>query len=506
MVGASADILKFSGRFLGVLLSFGYAGQAYPVNPGESQVLGLKAYPRVSDIPEPVDLATITTPAPTVPHIVEECLAKGIKAVQILTAGFKESSEAGRQLEEQLAKTAARGIRIIGPNCFGVYCPAGGMTLLPGEDFPRESGPVGFLSQSGGYAIRVTNQASGRGIRFSKVISYGNACDVNECDLLEYLYRDPKTRLIAGYMEGVKDGSRFFKLLKEVTRTKPVIIWKGGLTQSGARAVHSHTGSLGGEEAVWEAIFKQSGAVRVRGLDELIDTTLAFLHLAPHRGRRVSIVGGGGGINVAAADICDRTGLSLQPFPAELQSKLASIVPPVGSSPRNPVDVGNPNPRPAMLKTVLETVLTDGNVDTVIIDGLQMSILSPSMKQRDQLMGGIISQRAQVPVEVRKKSGKPIVMVLPVEATGVDALEFEGGRRQVSDYYLGQGIPVYLTLERAARAVANLVGFYERLDAISTAKSNSRRRITNPIPDHAALSKRQEKGRNELHSLSQTGA
>ena len=465
VIGASADLQKFGGRFLKGLLSFGYAGKLYPVNPQESQILGLKTYARVGDIPGPVDFATITVPARAVPEIVEECLAKGIKAVQILTSGFKERSEAGQKLEEQLTKTAAKGIRIIGPNCFGVYCPGGGLTILPGEDFPRESGPLALLCQSGGHASWVVRQASGLGLRFSKVISYGNACDINECDLLEYLGEDAETRVITAYLEGVKDGRRFFKLLQEVAKTKPVILWKGGLTAGGARAVHSHTGSLGGEEAIWKAVFRQSNTIRVNSRDELLDTALAFQHLALHRGRRVSVVGGGGGISAAAADTCERTGLSMPLFPTELHQKLLAVIPPVGSSARNPVDVGGPTPTPAMLRTVMEAVLTEGGVDTIIIDALQMSVSSASMKNNDE-QHSIIRERAQVPVDIKKKFGRPVVMVLPVDAPEADAAEFEGARRHIRDYYLGEGIPVFLTLERAAKALANLVGYYERRDAV----------------------------------------
>ena len=467
VIGASSDTRKFGGRFLRALLSFGYAGKVYPVNPGENQLFGIKTYPRVSDIPEPVDTATIAVPAPAIPEIVEECLAKGIKAVQILTSGFRELNEEGRKLEERLVRAAAKGIRIIGPNCFGVYCPAGGLTIMPGEDLPRESGPVAYISQSGGYALRVPRRASGFGIRFSKVVSYGNACDVNECDLLEYLSQDPETKVITGYIEGVKDGLRFFKLLKEVARIKPVILWKGGLTPGGARAVRSHTGSLGGEEVVWQAIFKQSGAVRVNSLDELVDTALAFTHLASHRGRRVGVVGGGGGISVAAADAGERVGLSLPMFPAELQTKLASIAPSVGASVRNPVDMGSPFPAPERLKAVLETLFAEGGLDAVIIDQIEMAIANPSWRSLEKRPLRNHDELVRVPVEVKKRLGKPLIVVLPIEATGADAVELEGDRRRIGDYYLSEGIPVYLTLERAAKALANLAGYYERRDEIS---------------------------------------
>ena len=468
VIGASANVRKFGGRFLGALLSFGYGGRLYAVNPQESEVLGLETYRSVGDIPGPVDFASIAVPALAVPGVVEECLAKGIKAVQILSAGFSEVGEEGRRLEREVARTAAKGIRIIGPNCFGVYCPAGGLTILPGERLPKQSGPVAFISQSGGYAVRVPIRASGWGVRFSKVISYGNACDVNECDLLEYLYQDPETKIITGYIEGVKDGPRFFKLLQEVSKTKPVILWKGGLTQGGARAAHSHTASLSGEEVIWEAVFRQTSAIRVNSLEELLDTTITFLHLAPQRGRKVCVVGGGGGIGVAAADACERVGLSMPLFPAELQTKLASIVPAAGASVRNPVDVGGPFPPPAMLRAVLEAVFTDSDVDSVIVDELELARVNGLTQNAGGPSGSPVGESAQIPVDIRTRFGKPVIIVLPVEAIGADVLEFEGARRELCDYYLGQGIPVYLTLERAAKALSNFFGYYQRRDAISS--------------------------------------
>jgi len=466
VIGASADQQKLGGRFVGILLSFGYNGKLYPVNPNEGQILGLKTYSRVGDIPDSVDLATITIPARGVPQAVEECLAKGIKAVQIVTSGFKERSEEGQKLEEQMAKTAARGIRIIGPNGFGVYSPSGNLTFMPGADLPRESGPVAFICQSGGISYRVAGRGSGLGIRFSRVVSFGNACDVNESDLLEYLKEDPETKIITAYIEGVKDGPRFFKLLQETTKTKPVIIWKGGLSRAGARAARTHSASLGGDESVWDAVFKQTGAIRVNNIDELLDTTLAFLYLAPHRGRKVSVVGGGGGVIVNAADTCERAGLSLPPFSTELQKKLLAVLPPVGTSAPNPVDMGTPSPPPNAFKTALETVFTEGGVDTVIIDTIHMSLLPSGFRNGNEERQSTLMETAQIPVDVKKRLGKPIMMVMPVGSTGADTMELEGARRKASDYYLSQGIPVFLTLERVVKALVNLVGYYERHDAI----------------------------------------
>lgn len=467
VIGASANPFKFGGIFLRTLLNFGPRGKLLVVNPQESEIAGLETYPTVRDIPYPVDFASIVVPARAVPPIVEDCLAKGIKGVQILSAGFSEAGEESKGWEREIAAVASRGIRVIGPNCFGVYSPAGGLTIPPGVNLPRESGPVAFFCQSGGHAIRIPRRAGGMGIRFSQVVSYGNACDINECDLLEYFCQDPETKIISAYLEGVKDGPRFFRLLKDVTRHKPVIIWKGGLTESGSRAVHSHTASLGGEVSTWNALFRQTGAVSANNLEELVDTILAFVHLPPRSGRRICVVGGGGAIGVAAADTCERVGLNVPPFSPGLHAKLAGIVPAAGGSARNPVDVGSPFPPPPMLKEVLETVKNSGEVDALIVDELEYTTMrnpEPAVENEPQPPA---PDNIRVLVDAGKENANspvPLIVVMPVEAIGADVLEMEGARRRIRDHFLSAGIPVYLTLESAARALMGFTGYYRYLE------------------------------------------
>lgn len=464
VIGASADERKFGGSiFLRSLQEFGFKGNIYPVNPQGSEIFGLKMYPNVRDIPEPVDLAHIMVPAPLVPRVLEDCVAKGVKAAQIFTAGFSETGEEeGRRLEGELVRIARKGIRLIGPNCFGVYCPASGLTLLPGYDFPKESGPVAFLSQSGGYAAEFSREANGCGIRFSKVVSYGNACDLNEADFMEYLAQDPETRIITAYIEGPRDGRRFMRLVREVSKTKPVIIWKAGLTKAGARAVSSHTGSLSGEEAAWDALFKQSGALRVKSLEELIDTTVAFLHLPPTTGRRVAVFGGGGGISVAAADACEHVGLSVPPFAAEIQEQLRQLLPPAGTSIRNPIDIGAPILPPIIIEKILEIAAGVENIDTIIATQALHYILSGKLSFLFDTGGSFVQDSVQAPVKIKRRFGKPLIMVLPIGSDEVEMIDAERGRREIQTTYLNEGIPVYPTLERAARAVANVIGYYEK--------------------------------------------
>ena len=259
------------------LVRYEFEGRLYPVNPKVDEILGLKAYPNVRDIPGPVDHVICSIPAPLVPQLIEDCVAKGVKVVHMFTAGFSETGEEeGVRLEAKILQIAKRGgIRLIGPNCMGIYCPSSHISF--DEAFPKESGVVGFFSQSGANASELAHMGALRGIHFSKVVSYGNALDLNEVELLEYFIQDPETEIIAAYIEGVKDGQRFVRLLREAAQVKPTIVLKGGRTQSGTGAVASHTGSLAGEDEVFDALCRQMGAIRVYSLEELADVIQAKL-------------------------------------------------------------------------------------------------------------------------------------------------------------------------------------------------------------------------------------
>ncbi len=464
VVGVSRDEVKFGGLFLRALLEFGFKGRIYPVNPAATEIAGLKAYPSVGSIPEPVDLAAIMVPAPLVPAVLEDCLASGVKGAEVFTSGFAETGdERGKALERELTLIARRGIRIVGPNCFGIYCPASGLTLLPGGSFPSESGPVGFISQSGGHAVEFAREARGRGLRFSKVISYGNGCDLNEADLLEYMAQDDETRIVTMYVEGPRDGRRFLELVKGLAPRKPVVIWKAGLTRAGEKAVHSHTGSLAGEEAVWRAVFAQTAAVPVHNLEEMADTVLALRHLPSSTGRRVGVVGGGGGISVAAADDCDRAALDIPAFDDAVQQKLRDIIPAAGTSFRNPVDIGVPLVPPPMFERVLDAVASADGIDTVIATQALFHVLGGTWRFRPGFAERFVEELVAVAPRVRDRWGKPIVLVIQLGGDEVEMIEAEKGRREIRDQYLSMGIPSYPTLERAVRAVANVAAYYEKV-------------------------------------------
>ena len=460
VIGASTETTKFGTVFLDSLVQFGFKGRLYPVNPQAKEILGLKTYPNVKDIPDPVDLAFISVPASAVPKVLEDCIAKNVGAVVILTAGFGETGkEEGRKLEREIAKISKEGnVRIVGPNCFGTYCPASGLTLLPGANFSKESGNVAFLSQSGGYAERFCQQAKGWGIRFSKVVSYGNACDLNETDFMEYLVEDPGTKIIALYIEGVKNGQRFLQTVQEINKRKPVIVWKGGLSEGGGRAVASHTGALGGRKDIWDAFFRQTGAVRVNSLEGLIDTILIFQHLSSSCGRRVAVMGTGGGTGVAAADACERAGLLVPVFNTKTLEQLRTLVPPIGASIQNPIDLGNPWTSPSTYRRIIKIASSDPQIDALIIVMWHL----PLFYARRELLWKSFQQIVEVPITIGKRQRKPIVTVLCATPTEFEMLEVEGEWRRIKDRYLAAGISVYPTVERAAKALTNFIAYHEK--------------------------------------------
>ena len=463
VIGVSADENAFGTRYLSAILKFGFKGKLYPIHPRGGELLGIKVYPRLGDVPDAIDLAVVCLPGRMVPGVLEECLAKGIQAAIVVSAGFSETGEEGKKLELELAKVRAKGIRVMGPNCFGVYCPRSGLTLLVGPNFPRESGPIGLVAQSGQFAEMIVLMARGLGLRFSKVISYGNAFDLNEADYLEYLAEDPDTKVIAVYVEGAKQGRRFLEVVRRTSKVKPVIVWKGGVTSTGSRAASSHTGSLAGSAAMWDTFFAQSGAIRVDSLDDLIDTTIAFAHSSARCSRRVALLSGSGGTAVIGADACERAGLELPLFSPEVQKTISSLLPPIGTGVRNPVDLATPHPPARALTTILETIFGREPVDTIILGRMFLTVKGPTLvlgtpKSFEQGREEI----RDIPLKVKDAFGKSIYVTLSEEVSDEDMVEFEADRRSLRHYYITHGIPVYPTLERAVKALAHVVRYQER--------------------------------------------
>jgi len=341
IVGVSTDVRNpcTAEYYVEPLLKLGYKGKIYPVNQKGGEVLGLPVYASLKEAPGPIDHVISCIPAEQIPQLLDECREVGAKVLQLYTAGFAETGEPhGMKLQRQMVETAKHSnIRILGPNCMGLYCPRSGLSFS--HKFPREPGPIGLISQSGSNSMYTVFQSMNRGLRFSKAISYGNASDINECDLLDYLTDDPETKVIAAYIEGTNDGPRFRQVLARAASTKPVVIYKGGYTEGGTRAATSHTGALSGVDAVWNGLLKQVGAIKVHTVEEMVDVLVALLYMKPPQGLNTCAAGNGGGASLLAADELERAGFKLPDIPPGIRDRLKTLIPPIGSMLRNPLDI-----------------------------------------------------------------------------------------------------------------------------------------------------------------------
>jgi len=383
---------------------------------------------------------------------VQECVAKRVKTVHIFTAGFSETAkEPGISLHTELARVIKdSNTRVIGPNCEGTYCPETRLTF--DTRFSKESGSIGFLSQSGVGGRHLINLANERGLRFSKAISYGNAIDLDGPDFLDYFEKDTATKYILIYIEGVKQGERFFRSLRSVNRTKPVVIIKAGLTESGSGAVASHTASLAGSRLVWQALFRQTGVISVKSLDEAIDQLVAVCDLPHIGGRNVGLVGRGGGFGVIATDMCEDNGLRVPRLTDETREKLAKITPAdAGSSVRNPVEIG-------LGRFGLSEYYAEG-INLVAGDPL-IDIVISFLNPEDYVQYDIGEWGGQVGkglIEIAQTSTKPVVFSF-MPGRNVDVFR---SILQIQNQCQAAGVACYSSLDAAIKAVGKLAAYHE---------------------------------------------
>ncbi|MHA1384699.1 MAG: CoA-binding protein [Candidatus Helarchaeota archaeon] len=453
IIGASTKSFKFGNWQLKSLIDFGFKGNVYPINPRGVDIYDIPSYKKLEDVPEPVDLVYITVPFNKVLNSFEECIEKKVKAVIILTAGFKETGDLKAiEVESKLSKLAIESnTPIIGPNCFGVYSPDGGITLLPGQEFSKETGDVAFLSQSGGVAVDFVRITNSWGINFSKVVSYGNACDISAADLIKYFAADPQTRIIAGYFEGMKNGKEFLNAIKNLK--KPLILWNGGLTEAGARASFSHTGFLASRPEIWEGIFRQNpNLVRVNSLDEMFDTLLAFHKLSPPSGRNLGIIGGGGAIGVVLSDIANKFGLNVPKLMPSVRDEIKKFLILDGSNAANPVDLGNPVYKfTTAFKNILFAFGQEKSIDIIINDQITTHIENDDLRAVKRIIK-----------KFKEKFEKPLVIILRQISKKQNELEQEEKYRKARDNYLSYSIPVYESFFRAMQAIKNYTQYYEK--------------------------------------------
>jgi acetyltransferase len=433
LLGASKKQGKIGRVFMERFIEMGFQ-KLYPVNPGESEILGVKAYRALADTPDPVDLAIVVTPTDSVLAAVKECASKKVQAIVIATSGFGETGEKGKELEQELVRIAREGgARIIGPNCIGIYCPSSKLPFLQGPG--KESGSVGVVSQSGFFADFLTLTVTSNGIAFSKAISCGNESDLNAIDFLEYLGEDPQTETIVSYIEGIKDGRRFYHISKEISKKKPIILWKGGRTEAGARAAISHTGALAGSGRVWEGVLKQAGIISVKSFEEALDCLYAF-HLQPlPKGRRVGIISGPGGTAVGTTDRCLELGLEVPRFSMRTIERLHKALPPVGGSVNNPVDLSLASlVAPTVHRDAIRIVAEDEGIDMLLVIAV--------------VGGKLLRDLILEAMRDTKKARKPLVVTLMAGPMQSVAQDFP--------LLLRSGISVYPDAARAAKALAML--------------------------------------------------
>lgn len=442
VVGASTTPGKVGHDIFVNILKGGYQGILYPVNPSAQSVASVRAYPTITDIPDELDLAMIILPPRLAVGAVEEAIAKGVKAIVIVSAGFKEVGGDGAKFEQQIVSLCREaGVRLVGPNCLGVINPLANVSLNASFSARMPApGNVSFISQSGALCTAVLDFAADREFGFSKFISIGNKADVDEVDLLHYFHQDPDTEVILIYVEELQRGEEFIKAATEITggeRPKPILVIKSGRTSAGAQAAASHTGSLAGSEAVYDAIFAQSGIIRVDSIDELFDFAIAFAYKnenalgkmrrkVPH-GNRVAIVTNAGGPGIVATDMTIVSGLELAKFSEETIEALKSHLPATANV-NNPVDViGDASQE--RYENALTAVIRDQNVDGALV------ILTP--QSMTNAMG-----TAEAIVRIASRSHKPILCCF------MGIIDVSAGVQYLQEH----GVPVYRFPEHAAKA------------------------------------------------------
>ncbi|HEY3418022.1 MAG TPA: acetate--CoA ligase family protein, partial [Armatimonadota bacterium] len=434
VIGASTEPGKVGYDILFNLIDAKFQGAIYPVNPKADQILGQKAYPSVLDIPGAVDLAVIVIPAKFIAGVMEQCGQKGIDSVVIISAGFKEIGPDGAALENAMMDVAKRyGIRVIGPNCLGIISSNVGLNASFAPVTPK-NGHLGLLSQSGALATAVLDWATQAGIGFNKFFTFGNQADVNSIDLLRAWKDDPDIRAIVAYLEAISDGQTFMKVAEEVSRVKPVIIVKSGTTAAGAKAAASHTGSLAGSDAAYDAAFHQCGVLRARTVQELFDYAIAFANQPLPQGKRIVVVTNAGGPGILCTDAVEKMGMVQAPISPELIEKLKVKMSPASNF-HNPVDVLG-DAKADLYEFALRTLLEDPDIDGII------NIVTPQTSTE-------IAETADVVVKMEQITEKPILGC------------FMGGTlmQKGIDILMNHDVPNYSFPERAVGALKGMADY-----------------------------------------------
>jgi acetyl-CoA synthetase (ADP-forming) len=446
VIGASRTPGKIGYVILKNIIGYGYKGKIYPINPNAEEIMGLKAYPSVLNVPGEVDVAVIAIPAQEVPRAMEECGKKGVKVAVVITSGFSEVGNV--ELEEKIIKIAREyGVRILGPNIFGyTYTPSNiNATFGPLE---VEKGNIALISQSGALGIALMGWTIMNEIGLSALFSVGNMADIDVAELSELLADDPNTKVIAIYLEGIKPGRgrEFVETMTRVTEKKPVVVIKAGRTSRGMKAVASHTGSLAGSDALYEAAFKQAGVIRAYDVEEMFDIARAFAQQPLPRGENTIIITNGGGVGVLATDAAELSGVKLVEPSQQLMNAFKQAMPWFGS-PKNPVDLTGQAVVDNYIKA-LKIAIESPEIDNIVILYCRTAILDP----RDLA-------KAIVEFYSENKVNKPTVASFVGGQDTYDAMR----------YLNRNGIPSYPSPERAINALSKML-WYKRFLEKRTSK------------------------------------
>jgi acyl-CoA synthetase (NDP forming) len=439
IVGASNSNPTRANDVLEFALGLGFAGKVYPIHPTAEKIAGFTAYRSFADCPTDIDYAFIAIAASKVPDLLENGGDK-VRFAQIMSSGFGETSE-GEALNARLLDVARRkGVRLIGPNCLGTYSPRGGLSYI--RDSPTQAGPVGVAMQSGGLSTDMLRRGVQRGLRYSAVVSMGNCADLGPTDFLEYFLADPHTRVIGFYLESLTEGRRFFEALRSAKAAKPVVILKGGRTRQGQRTASTHTGALGGDDRLWTALSRQTGAILVDTIDELIDTLLTFQCVTPRLerpGDGAFLVGNGGGASVLATDQMARLSMRIRDVSAAGRAALEAMRLPPGTSINNPLDA----PSGALR-------MDDGRISSGLLrailgaeqpDALVFHINMPQFLTNPSIPQSVLENLVAGAIEAHAGDAARTPMLLVLRSDGSAAIDAR--KREARARAQAAGIPVF---------------------------------------------------------------
>jgi len=442
VIGASDNPGKLGSHVMRSLTDGKYPGKIFPVNPGKSEIMGIKTYPSLLQIPGPVDLSIIVLPAESVPKTVVECGEKGVKGVVLITAGFREiEDKKGEDLQTEITELASSsGIKIIGPNTFGMV----NLHLPLNASFTPEfswvdKGGISLVSQSGGMSHLIAFLSLQNKVGLSKIIGLGNRCNVDFSETVEYLIRDSQTTVIALYLEGIDQPRKLMEVAERGNGEKPILAYKVGRSATSDRASQFHTGSLAGKHEVYEGAFKQAGILTVGSSEELLDAAKALAACPLPEGNRVAVLSGQAGPGMAACDVCEMERLTIPPFSAETQKKVEELLPPLAIR-TNPVDMGPAWYDSAAIRGIVKTVLEDREIDAVILCVMFASANRSAVRVLTDLL-------------LERRPKKPILCCFS-SPRGI----WDDELKQLE----GSGIPNYPTPERAAKALSNLYKYHKR--------------------------------------------